>query len=134
VSRLDKKEENYCENLRSLVVDKINNWLGSNSWNSQIEYAICIEEMEAWIHTLYENKDTSKSINAKETFQKYLSKQRKKDKKLDKSLQKLQQKPEFEVADFLSKDFRKLKNIKKALKNNQSLAIFVLAIEQLKND
>lgn len=130
VKRPNKNDDTYCENLRNLVIDKINEWLEGN-WSGQVCYAICIEEMDAWVHALYENKDTSIPFNPKETFQKYLSKRQIKDKKLNKQLQKLKQKPITSKADFLSKGFRKNKLLQKALKSNHSLQAFVVALENL---
>ncbi len=131
VKRPDKKAADYCDTLRNLVIDKINEWLEDN-WAEEVCYAICIEEMEAWIHTLYENKDTSIPLQAKETFQKYFQKQRIKNKKIDKVLRKLQQKSEFDKANFLSKGFRKNKKLQNALDNNRSLQAFVVSLEDLK--
>lgn len=133
VKRPNKTDANYCEELRSAVIDKIDSWLG-NQWKDQIHYAICIEETEAWVHALYENKDTSQSLNAKEAFQKYLNRQRRTNKKLDKQLQKLKNKPEFDKSFFLSKAFRKLssKKGKNVLDNNQSLKSFVEKLETIK--
>ena len=132
VERPAKTDVDYCEKLRNNVVDKINEWL-QNNWQDEIFYAICIEEMEAWIHTLYENKDTSKPLNAKETFQKFLNKKRRINKKLDKQMNKLNQKPEFNKAQFLSKDFKKITSKKgqKVLENNESLKAFILSLDAI---
>lgn len=126
VIRPDKNLESYSDTLRNLVVQKINEWL-EGKWSAQIRYAICIEEMEAWIHTLYEEKDSTIPLQAKEAFQK----QRSRNKKFDKQLKKLQQKTEFEKSDFYSKDFRKNKLLQKSLANNQSLQAFVVSLEEL---
>lgn len=133
VKRPAKSDADYCKKLRSNVVDKINIWL-QNNWKNQVFYAICIEEMEAWIHTLYENKDTSKPLNAKETFQKFINKKKRKDKEFNKSWSKLNQKPEFEKAKFISKGFQKLSSKKgqKVLKNNESLKAFSNSLETIK--
>ena len=133
VKRPDKAEENYCEVLRNAVIEKINSWLG-NQWQDQIHYAICIEETEAWVHTLYENKDTSKALNAKEAFQKYLNKERRINKKLDKQIQKLTNKTEFDKSSSISKGFTKLlsKKGKKVLERNESLNVFVEKLEIIK--
>lgn len=133
VERPVKNEVDYCGKLRNNVVDKINEWL-QNNWQNQIFYAVCIEEMEAWIHTLYENKDTSKPLNAKETFEKFLNKKRKTDKKFDKQMRQLNQKLTFEKSEFLSKDFQKIntKKGRKVLENNESLKDFVSSLEGIK--
>lgn len=132
VQRSDKKDGNYGKILRNEVILKINEWL-NEKYENQIFYAITIEETEAWIHTLYENKDTSKPLNAKETFQKYLNKKRKADKKFNKRLQQLNNKSEFDKAEFLSKDFQKIttKKYKNTLKNNESLETFVFWLSSL---
>lgn len=132
VERPAKTDVNYCEKLRNKVVDKINEWL-QNNWQNEVFYAICIEEMEAWIHTLYEGKDTSKPLNAKETFEKLLNKKRKNDKQLNKKINELKQKSEFDKAHFLSKNFQKItsKKGRKVLENNESLKAFVLSLETI---
>ncbi len=119
-----KKGKQYCGELRNLVIDKVNEWLDGN-WEDEIFYAICIEETEAWVYTLYEQKDTSKSLKAKEAFNRFLSKLLKKDKNFARKFSALKNKPENAKADFLSEGFRKAKHIRKAVKNNKSLADFV---------
>ncbi len=125
IQRADKKNPDYCEQLRQAVKGKIDEWL-QNKWADQIHYAICIEEMEAWIHTLYEKRNTSIPVKAKEAFQKCLAKHLKTNKKLARQFQK-NQRTEFIKADFLSKKFRKKKELMKALEQNQSLKTFVLS-------
>jgi hypothetical protein len=55
-----------------LVIDIINDWL-QNHYQGKLFYAICIEEMESWILTIYAKKDTQTSANPKETL-KYMLK------------------------------------------------------------
>ncbi|HZV70407.1 MAG TPA: hypothetical protein VFG10_12715 [Saprospiraceae bacterium] len=73
IDRPSKKSEDYCLNLRASVIAKINSWFGENI-SSKILYAIAIEEINAWILTIYENKDSSKPLKAKEKLNTLLKK------------------------------------------------------------
>jgi len=66
VNRPDKKLADYGEQLRLLVINKINDWL-KEDLSSYILYAIAIEETEAWLLPIYEkNKDSLRSAKPKE--------------------------------------------------------------------
>lgn len=122
------KDDNYCANLRTSVISKINTWV-NNLYSEQLLYAICIEEMEAWLLPLYESKDSSKHTDPKRKFDALISKKRNTDKKFNKKAQVLSQKSAFEKMDFYTTDFRKAKKLKAALKYNQSLSDFVASLE-----
>lgn len=72
VDRPDRNDANYCENLRNLVIQKINSWLNIDLSN-QMLYAVAIEEIDAWILTLYEKGDSTKFVNAKKKLNKVLN-------------------------------------------------------------
>lgn len=57
----------YAQTLRQSVIDIINGWL-QNHYQEKLLYAICIEEMESWILTIYTKKDTLNAANPKETL------------------------------------------------------------------
>ncbi|OQY56523.1 MAG: hypothetical protein DRR08_04975 [Candidatus Parabeggiatoa sp. nov. 2] len=57
----------YAQTLRQSVIDIINEWL-QNHYQGKLFYAICIEEMESWILTIYTKKETQTSANPKETL------------------------------------------------------------------
>lgn len=120
------KDANYSENLRNAVVEKINEWL-NQQFLEKIYYAISIEEMEAWIHTLYEEKDTTKFIDPKAKLQQFLTKKASKDKKFSKAWKKFKNRTESAKADFLSQDFQKItkRKVKICLSRNKSLQLFV---------
>lgn len=59
------KSSTYCEDLRSLVVDEINSWL-KDDISDQILYAIAIEEIDAWVLTIYDKRDSTSSTSPKE--------------------------------------------------------------------
>lgn len=136
IERPAKNLADYCDRLVQLVKDKIDEWLNNdNKWDGKILYAICVEETEAWIHTLYENRDTSKPLDAKTKFNSYLNRLRKQNKKFDRNYKRLPQNSEFDRANFLSQEFRKLKtkHAKQVFANNVSLNLFVLSVQALKN-
>ncbi len=110
------KDKNYCRHLRNNVIEKIKEWLGGK-YLDDIYFAIAIEEMEAWIHALYENKDTSKSATPKEAFKRYLSKNK----------ITVKSNNAYQRAKMLSDDFTKINNkkVKGCLENNLSLKLFV---------
>lgn len=58
------KDAQYSTNLRNLIVQKIDEWLIGIE-PKPILYAIAIEEIEAWILTIYERKDSSVSADPK---------------------------------------------------------------------
>lgn len=124
------KDASYCTNLRMAVIHKINIWL-DNLYTEQLYYAICIEEMEAWLLPLYESKDSSKYPNPKRKFEAVINKQKQSDKKLNKKIQALSQKSEFEKMDFYSTNFKKSKKLDDALKYNQSLSDFVTSLKAI---
>jgi len=62
------KDQNYCKNLRELVIAKIIEWMGIDISKSLL-FAIAIEEIDAWILTLMEDRDSSKSANAKKRLE-----------------------------------------------------------------
>jgi hypothetical protein len=69
-----KKDHNYCETLRELVVEKINEWL-ENNFPNKILYAIAIEEIDAWVLVIYDKKVTCLVNNPKSRLQYVLNKQ-----------------------------------------------------------
>lgn len=133
IARPNKQSGTYSADLLNQVKNRINEWLNDN-WQGQILYAICIEETEAWVHALYENRDTSKAMNAKEKFNSYVRKLKQKDKTFNRNLQRIPKNSEFAQADFLSTEFRKMKSkrAKQVYGNNESLRTFVLSVEQLR--
>ena len=74
IIRPNKTEANYCSALRDNVIQKITiDWL-QEKYSEQLIFAISIEELEAWLLTLYENKDSINSINPKKKLKKLLHK------------------------------------------------------------
>ncbi len=100
----------YAQTLREFVIDIINGWL-QNHYQEKLLYAICIEEMESWILTIYTKKDTLNAANPKETLKYVL-------------------KGKLSVGDKhcykeISKQFRKKKKLLVYSKLNYSLQAFI---------
>ena len=118
IVRPEKKgNENYVHELRENVIEKIKEWLNDNSFDEQLVYAISIEELEAWLLTIYENRDSVKSIDPKKKLKGIL---RRKD---------LNSKETFENYGDLSKDFKKKRKLIQFCKRNESLLLFVQDLE-----
>lgn len=100
-------------NLRDQIIEKINSWL-NKEMNDSILYAIAIEEMDAWILTIYEKADSTKSAKPKERLSKVLRKY------------EIDSTPTFNNYLVLSKVLSKTKELDnaKCLSYNHSLASF----------
>ncbi|MCD6066185.1 MAG: hypothetical protein K0S33_1011 [Bacteroidetes bacterium] len=73
ISRPGKSGKNYCSELRKRVVEKINVWFDADITN-QILYAIAIEEIDAWVLTIFDKSDSTKSAKPKEKLSYILKK------------------------------------------------------------
>ena len=117
---------NYSQELRNNVINKINEWL-ENQFSEQVFYAIAIEEIEAWVLTIYTDKqvDTCRFTNPKEELYRTLNRKfSKKQKKI------LSLKDELIKSDKLSRGFRKSKILNKCIALNESLNLFCESLER----
>lgn len=73
VDRPGKNDAEYCENLRNLVIQQINSWLAVDL-SDQLLYAVAIEEIDAWILTLFEHGDSTKFVDPKTRLHRILKK------------------------------------------------------------
>jgi hypothetical protein len=125
-----KKQEEYFRDLRQKVKNKINEWL-ENNYTNQILYAIAIEEIDAWVLTIYSDKNTCIVTTPKETLRYILKYNYKKEKSPNKS--------NFDYYLELTEPFKKkkskkgLNNLIDAKKLNISLSEFLNEIEQIEN-
>lgn len=113
------KNDQYCVNLRNEVVSEIDKWLGNNI-NGEILHAVAVEEIDAWVLTIFENRDTSHRASPKEELQRILGKLR------------IKSDSNYENYIVLSNDFssqRKLKKNKFA-EFNCSLKAFIEEINE----
>ncbi|WP_405610928.1 hypothetical protein [Polaribacter sp. Asnod1-A03] len=67
------KDANYSDKMRNSIIIKIDEWL-DNNYKDHILYAIALEETEAWILTIYDTKDSTKSADPKAKLKRTLSK------------------------------------------------------------
>jgi len=111
-----KDNENYVSDLRENAIGKIKEWINNPEYDEKLVYAISIEELEAWLLTIYEKRDSVKSMSPKERLQRIVGK-----KGIDSS---------DENYGKLSKDFKKKKKLIGFCKNNESLLLFVQDLEQ----
>ena len=112
--------DDYSSVLRQNVVEKINNWL-TNSYRDKLAFAVTIEEMEAWLLTIYEKTttETAKYNQPKERFwQHVFPKFSLKDKN------SIKNQPVFQQYLTLSKGFTKKKTLVDCCKRNVSLKLF----------
>lgn len=121
----------YCIAVRENVLNKIKEWLGGE-YEERCFFAIAIEEIEAWVLTLFieENSktDTSKYHNPKKELLNRINLQLSKNQKsvfFSKGI--------FEQYLSLSKPFKKRKQLKKAAEKNHSLKLFLDSLNQHKN-
>ncbi len=73
INRPERNSETYCEELRELVVQQINAWLNKDM-SDEILYAVAIEETDAWILTIYEQKNSTTTATPKEKLSRVLGK------------------------------------------------------------
>lgn len=108
---------NYCELVFDNVSLKIQDWL-TNKFNDRTAYAVCVEEIEAWLLALYV-ENTSKFPDPKKKFDVLINKKiSKKDRKT------LSETDVFKKYYALSKPFSKKRDLPKYVKNNISFDKF----------
>lgn len=73
IKRPEKNYHEYCLELRNRIKQEIQIWL-SYKYENKILYAIAIEEIDAWVLTLFSSKDTCSFPNAKRRLGFVLSK------------------------------------------------------------
>ncbi|MFN8576327.1 MAG: hypothetical protein U0354_05675 [Candidatus Sericytochromatia bacterium] len=119
-----EQKENYVFELRDRISKKIDEWISEDINN--LIYAICVEETDAWILSIYtnDNKDTGLIIDPKKNLDEILKV------KLSKSkLNIINNLNSFESYFEKSKEFRKYKNLKKFSLKNKSLDVFCNILE-----
>jgi hypothetical protein len=122
-----KNNSDYSTELRNIIKDKINEWLEHN-FQENIHFAIAIEEIEAWVLTIYMDniKDTCIYNDPKKEFESIKLKKFSKNK-----LKEIEENTTFDKYLILSADFRKEKQLKKYAKLNQSLDDFCTSLENV---
>lgn len=117
VNRPSKTAE-YCSELRARIISKINSWLKEDI-SGNLLYAIAIEEIEAWILTIYDTGNSASSAKPKE--------------KLSRVLGRLDKNSSSNYANFLqiTKPFSQKKQSKKKeyYRRNCSLNAFIVEVQ-----
>ena len=118
VKRPHRREDKYCEKLRQLIIEQINDWI-SIDLSASLLYAIAIEEIDAWILTIYDDSDSASSVKPKEKLSRILG------------IKNEDSTSNFDNFKRLSKEFRNRRKIEKGrfLNRNCSLRLFVEELE-----
>ncbi len=117
--------------LRDNIKNKISEWL-NNEYVDKIALAIAIQEIDAWILTKYNNKqkDTGLYLNPKERLNKIFNKPNFISEKEKRKIFSFSD--NFNKYSFLSRDFRKIREINKFKERNLSLKEFCKELDKFK--
>lgn len=115
----------YSEQLRQNVIQKINALI-AEPYREKVVYAIAIEETDAWLIPLFENKtgDTASHVRAKETLANLIS--------ADKKLKKAFVDTEHKSLDYVKLGKELTKELRRCRGRNKSLDLFCVDIESKK--
>lgn len=115
----------YSEQLRQNVIQKINALI-AEPYREKVVYAIAIEETDAWLIPLFENKtgDTASHVRAKETLANLIS--------ADKKLKKAFVDTEHKSLDYVKLGKELTKDLRNCRRRNKSLDLFCVDIESKK--
>ncbi|MCB9232971.1 MAG: hypothetical protein H6581_15005 [Bacteroidia bacterium] len=119
----------YSAELRARIIDKMKEWMGENS-KEEIIFAVCIEEMEAWLLAHYETRDIDDTCTFPDPKNKY---NQVINKKFEKNKKVLRNSNEYSKMKELSRPLRKNKELQKARTRNHSLHQFIESLPA-KND
>lgn len=122
ITRPDPKSAGYVDALRALVVSKLSTLLGPEVALG-VRFAICVEETDAWVLTIYEKQgspDTSARPDPKQRLEYLLKKNppRGKAKNAGATGKK------YDQYDAWSRDFRVRKQLETCAARNKSLQLF----------
>lgn len=112
----------YAEQLRQNVVEKVKALI-AEPYREKIVYAIAVEETDAWLIPLFENKtaDTASHVRAKETLSKLIS--------MDKKRVKAYVDTERKSLNYVKLGSYLAKELKNCRKRNKSLDLFCIELE-----
>jgi hypothetical protein len=127
--RRPQSGRDYVTELHKRIVAKLDEWLAGRG-AGRIRYAIAIEETEAWLLTLYLEKETSAHPNPKNALDWELNRTSRHSKAERKRLHQLKGSDTYKYHDELSRDFRKRRTLQDCATRNQSLRLFLEALSQ----
>jgi len=111
----------YADELRHRVVEAINRWLDGH-FIAEVRHAVAVEETDAWVLTLFSNRDTAGHPDPKKALHRALNKP---NVLTDKERKRLFQLGAFAFYDELSRPFRKVRELERCAGRNRSLRLFV---------
>ena len=115
----------YTEQLRISVMQKVNEII-PEIYRERIIYAIAVEETDAWLIPLFENKvrDTASHVRAKETLAQLIG--------ADKKRAKVYVDTKHKSLDYVKLGKELAKDLKNCRKRNKSLDLFCMDLESRK--
>ncbi len=119
VVRPSGSTKDFALELRKRVAVKLDEWLSKRP-SATFHYAIAVEETEAWILTLHQQKDTSTTRDPKKALRRALDQRQS-----EKERKKLSQMNVYDAHDTLSRDFRKRRTLEDCATRNHSLRLFL---------
>jgi hypothetical protein len=123
VERPSRTDPRYAEVLRERVITRIDEtWLRGEGV-ARVRHAVAVEEIEAWILTIYSAKDTTKHGDPKAKLRAELNKTMP-----DRQRKQHFQLKEYQQADALTQPFRKSRELEKFAGRNKSLQAFVASL------
>jgi hypothetical protein len=122
VVRPPRKDPEYAVQLRERVVDRITGWL-SDSGGVHVRYAVAVEEIDAWILTIFSNKDTTSHGDPKTKLKSELIKA-----KSAAKLKHLLHLKEYGRVDELTRPFRSRRELERCARRNSSLQAFLASL------
>ena len=115
----------YSETLRKNVMDKVCSLI-AEPYRDRIVYAIAVEETDAWLIPLYENKagDSASHVRAKETLSKLIG--------ADKKRERAFVDTERKSLNYVKLGSALAKDLSQCRKRNKSLDLFCVDVENRK--
>ncbi|WP_316824718.1 hypothetical protein [Pedobacter miscanthi] len=112
------KDDDYCDIIRTTIISKIRDWMGEDI-GDKLLHAIAVEETDAWILTLLETRDSSKSADPKKKLERL------------KGFKIGKMKPDFKLYSEYSQEFKSAtkKQLLTFRSRNRSLDAFCTEIE-----
>ncbi len=117
---------NYCIELRDNVINKIKEWLGNNYLNDKFYFAIAIEEIEAWVLTIYSTANSARFNDPKRALNRELRRQLS-----NREFNKIFQQKTFRKFFELTRKFRRRRDLINFANNNESRRLFLVSLDDI---
>lgn len=119
----------YSRQVRENIIGKIVEWT-ENKFGYRLLYAICVEELDAWLIPIYDSNipETAQKADPKKHLEKCISTLKPKDKKVIISCPRISDR-----YDKLAESLKKPKVLRLCASHNESLKLFCDSLEFLRN-